>query len=451
MKENEGSSVDQGGPGKNLNRRTFLGMAGAAAVAPVFATRAHAGFTSSSSSNVIKFWNQPWGNTLFNQLDQQITLAYRPKSGLPKATYQEIQWANFLQTYTSAVSSNTGPAVSSGGGTQAFLFGSQGFIHYADHVLESWKSNGLYNDFLPGLIETMKTKKGYAAVPYNLDMRPAWYSPSLFQQAGATVPTDWQSFLNACAALKKINVYGFGIGAASSNGIGNHILTSFMINNGGGIFNEHQQPNLLTKANIDAINFVLECVHKGYTDPAAPSYTNANVNSQWSAQKFGMGFDTAGLAQNVGGTVGAALKVMSPLKSPSGHKGALFFPNNVMMYKNTPSVKGSEAFLTYYYKNMKPLWTQATGVGLPPLKSFTETTQFKSDPNMVKVIQEWLPVSKVWSAPGSDSLFLGVTTVDGTPAMINFAQEIFGGNTDARSALTTLQNAIKSNLQQLNQ
>ena len=449
MKTADEQTVEGGGPQSGVNRRKFLGMAGAAAAAPAFLSLGRAGASSSSSSgDVIKFWNQPWGNTSFNQLDQQITQAYQPKNGLPKATYQVIQWANFLQTYTSAVSSNTGPAVSSGGGTQAFLFAHQGFIHYADHVINSWKSNGLYNDFLPGLLNTMKTKQGYAAVPYNLDMRVLWYSPSLFQKAGATVPTDWQSFLNACAALKKIGVYGFGVGAGTGNGIGNQAIVSFMINNGGGLFDKHQQPNIVTQANIDAVNFVLECVHKGYVDPAAASYTNANVNSQWTAEKFGMGLDTAGLAQNVGGTVGGALKVMSPLKGPHGKKGMLFFPNNIMMYKNTPSTKGSEAFLTYYYKNMKPLWTQNTGVGLPVLKSLTETPEFKSDPNMVKVIQEWLPVSKTWAAPGSNSIFLGVTSVDGTTPMLNFAQSVLGGQTDAKSALTTLQNAVKANLQQ---
>jgi len=436
------------GRGKTISRRTFLGMTGAAAVAPAFATHGRTGFSSASSGDVIKFWNQPWGNPTFNQLDQQITQAYQPKNGLPKVTYQVIQWANFLQTYTSAVSSNTGPAVSSGGGTQAFLFAHQGFIHYADHLLDEWKGNGLYNDFLPGLVQTMKTKKGYAAVPYNLDMRVMWYSPSLLEKAGASVPTDWQSYLNTCEALKKIGVYGFGIGAGAGVYTGGHIIDSFMINNGGGLFDKHQQPNIVTQANIDAVNFVLECVHKGYVDPAAASYTNANVNSQWTAEKFGMGLDTAGLAQNVGGTVGAALKVMSPLKGPHGKKGALFFPNNIMMYKNTPSTKGSEAFLTYYYKNMKPLWTQNTGVGLPVLKSLTETPEFKSDPNMVKVIQEWLPVSKTWAAPGSNSIFLGVTSVDGTTPMLNFAQSVLGGQTDAKSALTTLQNAVKANLQQ---
>ncbi|MGH7919884.1 MAG: ABC transporter substrate-binding protein, partial [Candidatus Dormibacteraceae bacterium] len=235
-------------------------------------------------------------------------------------------------------------------------------------------------------------------------------------------------------------------GAGSGDYTGSHILVSFMINNGGGLFDKDQKPNCVTKANIEAMNFVLECVSKGYVDPASATYTNTNVEAQWTAQKFGIGWDTAGLGENVGGTVGPTLQVGSPLVGPSGKKGAIYFPNNIMMYKNTPSQKGSEAFLTYYYKHMTPLWTQATGVGLPVLKSITETSAFKANAINAKVISDWLPISHTWAWPGSDSLFYGVTAVDGTPLMNNFAQAILGGRTDAKSALTTLQSAIKQQL-----
>jgi multiple sugar transport system substrate-binding protein len=187
-------------------------------------------------------------------------------------------------------------------------------------------------------------------------------------------------------------------------------------------------------------------VKKGYVDPASSTYTSANVDSQWKARTFGMGYNTGGLANNIGGDVQPELQVMSPLKSPSGKQGALFFPNSIMMYKNTPSQEGSEAFLTYYYENMAPLWTKKTGIGLPPLKSITETPEFQSDPNNVKIIGEWQPVARTWAAPGGDALFFNVTTVDGTPAMDTFTQSILGGNTDSKSALTALQKAIEGNL-----
>lgn len=432
-----------------LSRRGFLTAAGgAAAVSALAACGGGAGGGGNGGNGgggggSLKFWNMPWGGTEFNPKDKEITEAYEPADGLPSAVYQEIQWANFTQTFSSAVASNTGPAVSSGGGTQAFLFESQGKIAYADNLLESWKENGLYDDFLPGLIDTMKVEGGYAAIPYNLDMRVMWYNTTLLEQAGAELPTDWPSYMAAAEKLKAIDVYAFGVGAGSGSFTGSHIMTSFMINNGGGLFNADHEPDCVTDRNIEAMEFVLEMVAKGYVDPGSVTYTSDNVQTQWKDRRFGMGWDGAGLASNVGGDVAAELAVNSPLTGPSGDQGALHFPNNIMMYTNTPSQEGSEAFLTYYYQNMASLWTEHTGIGLPPLKSIAETPEFQSDPNAVKIIEEWQPISKTWAAPGSEALFLGVTDVDGTPAMSTFTQTVLSGAATAEEALTTLQQALE--------
>ena len=429
--------------GTSFSRRRFLGIAGAVAATATLAA-CSAGGASGGSGKAIKFWNMPWGGTAFNPLDKKITVAYKPARGLDAATYQEIQWANFTQTFSSAVASNTGPAVSSGGGTQAFQFANQGSIAYADNLLDSWKKNGIYDDFFPGLVDTMKTDKGYAAVPYNLDVRVSWYNKTLLQDAGVQPPTDWNSYENVCAALKKNGVYGFGLGSGAGNFTGSHILTAFMINNGGGLFNADKKPDCVTPENIEAMQFVLGLVKAGYSDPAAATYTSANVQSQWKAKKFGFGWDGAGLPAGAVGDVSSDLVVGSPLASPSGKKGGLYFPNNIMMYKNTPSQPSSEAFLTYYYQNMKPLWTQNTGIGLPPLKSIAETAEFKSNANNVKIINEWQPIFKTWAAPGGTGLFYNIAnTVDGTAPMLTFTQAILGGTTDAKTALTTLQTSIE--------
>ena len=125
------------GSKSGLSRRSFLQLGAAAAALPVLAaceksgTSTGAGGSGGGSSEAIKFWNMPWGQTTFNPLDQKITEAYAPASGMPKVTYQVIQWANFNQTFASAVASKTNPAVSSGGGTQVFQFEAQGGISYA--------------------------------------------------------------------------------------------------------------------------------------------------------------------------------------------------------------------------------------------------------------------------------------------------------------------------------
>ena len=430
--------------GSAFSRRALVGTAGAAGLTALLAACSSGGGSKSGgSSKPIQFWNMPWGSTAFNPLDKKITTSYKPKSGLPSAQYQEIQWANFTTRFSSAVASNTNPAISSGGGTQAFLYESQGKIAYADDLYTTWKKNGIYADFLPGLVDTLKTKNGYAAIPYNLDMRVWWYNQSLLESAGADVPTDWDTFEAACKKLKAKGIYGYGTYSGAGGFTGFHTLVSHMINNGGGLFNADQKPDCVTDANIEAMTWVLGLVKNGYVDTRAGTYTAQNAQDQYKAKKFGMGWDTGGLAQNVGGAVGADLKVGSPLKK-DGKTGALFFPNNIMMYKNTPSKAGTEAFATYYYQNMKQLWTQKTGIGLPVLKSIAATPEFKSDANNVKILGEWQPISKTWGAPGSDTVFLNVTAVDGTAPGTTFAQTILGGRASARTALETLQKSLEA-------
>src|SRR5437016_6623579 len=105
----------------NTSRRGFLGLVGTSAAAAALAACSTGGGGGGASGS-LKFWNMPWGTPAFNTLDSKITLGYKPASGLPAASYQAIQWANFNQSFSSALASKTGPAVSSGGGTQAFQF-----------------------------------------------------------------------------------------------------------------------------------------------------------------------------------------------------------------------------------------------------------------------------------------------------------------------------------------
>jgi len=440
--------------GAGFTRRTLLAGAGSVAAATLLAACSTGPGTgggsgsSSGSGKPLKFWNMPWGPQAFLTEDKRITAAYKPAKGDPSVTYQQIQWANFTQSFSTAVAGNTNPAVSSGGGTTAFLFEKQGKIQYLDSLINGSDWSSIKSDFLPGLVDTMKTANGYAAVPYNLDMRVYWYRKDLLQKAGVNPPTTWDEFEKACAALKKMNIYGYGTYSGAGAFTGGHTLVSHMINNGGGLFNSSQEPDVVTPANIEAIEWVLGLVQNGYVDPKSAAYTSANAYTQMNANKFGMIWDGAGTPANVNPTVAANLVAGDPLTGPSGGKGALYFPNNMFIFKaNNPSIKGSEDFLTYYYKNMKTLWTKKTGIGLPPLKSIA-TAAYANDPNSTKIINDWQPISKTWGAPGQNTVFYNVTKVDGTQPMITFAQQVLGGSlkgkAGATKALTTLQNALQS-------
>ena len=244
----------------------------------------------------------------------------------------------------------------------------------------------------------MKTVKGYVAVPWQTDFRVWWYRKSLFDDAGAKVPTTWDELMTAGEALKKKGYFGWGDGAGAGNNIGAHTMVFMMINNGGGMFTPDGKLDVLNERNVEAIDFILQLVKAGISDPASVSYTNDNHLAQWKNKKFAFGIFTAGLDQSIGEPSGGDMLVASPLTGPHGDKASLAFGNNIMMYTNTPSQPGSEAFLDYYIKNMKTYWQQGVITGLPVLQSIVDLPEFQKSATKVKVIKEYQPITKTYGA-----------------------------------------------------
>jgi multiple sugar transport system substrate-binding protein len=435
--------VDVRSASANLSRRGFLGAMGAAAALPLLAAcgSSSGGSGSGSSAKSLKFWDMPWGGDQYNPAAKKLVATYKPTGSNLAATYQEIQWANFTQTFSSAIASKTGPAVSTGGGFQAFQYAQQGAIAYADNLIATFKKDGTYDDFLPNMIDAMKTQNGYAAVPWQLDIRVWWYNKAIFDQHNLQPPTTWDELKSVGAELKGKGYYGFAAGAGAGNNLGAHAMVMMMINNGGGLFGTDGKLNIVNDQNMQAMQFVHDLVKAKIVDPRSVSYTGDNQNSQWKSKKFAMGIDTAGLDGNIGDTSGD-LVLMKPLTSPNGGKACLVFENNIMMYKNTPSQASSEAFLGWYVKNMKAYWEQNLLSGLPVLKSIVALPGFQAQKNKVAAISDWVPVAKTYAAQGTE-LSPALAQVDGGQPLQAFTQTILGGG-DPKGALTTLQSTLSS-------
>lgn len=424
-----------------FSRRSLLGYAAIASALPLLAACSTGG-AGSGSSSALKFWDMPWGAGDFLKAEKSLIPTYKPAAGLPAAKYQLIQWDNFYQTFSSAVASKTGPAVSSGGGFQAFQLADQGAIAYADAVVAAMQKNGMVDDFIPGLLDSFKTDKGYVAIPWSIDIRVIWYRKSLLEKAGVEVPTDWDSLRTAGLALKKIGVYGFGTGAGSGNSIGNQSVMTMILNNGGGLFDEAGKPNTATPENIEAVDFLIGLAKDGIIDPNSISYTGENMLAQWKNKSFGIGVSNPGLATDVGETDGD-LQVTSPLTSSSGKKGTIVYIPNLMMYTNTPSQKGSEAFLLWYLQNIKTYWTSSVLGLLPAFKSIAATPEFQKNTTGVKIVNEWAPLAKTLAA-NSPKQFSALAALDGGSAINQFAQTVLTGKTSAKTALQDLQTGLEA-------
>lgn len=430
----------------NFSRRTFLAyVAALAPTVPLLAACSTGGGSGSGgggASTPLKFWDMPWGGDNFLNAEKALVKTYQPAGGLPTAEYQLIQWDNFYQNFSTAVASRSGPAVSSGGGFQAFQFADQGAIAYADKVVDAMKKDGTYDDFVPGLIDSFKTAKGYVAIPWAIDIRVLWYRKSLLEKAGTQVPTDWDSYRAAGRALKKIGVYGFGTGAGSGNSLGNQSIMTMILNNGGGLFDEGGKLNTVTDANVAAVDFIMSLAKDGIVDPNSVSYTSDNMLAQWKSNKFGMGVGYQGLTIDVGSTDGD-LAVMSPITSSSGKKGTIVYIPNLMMYTDTPSQEGSEAFLLWYVKNIKKYWTPGVVALLPAFKSIAATPEFQKDQDNVKIINEWAPLAKTLAA-NSPAQFSALAAVDGGSAINQFAQTVLAAQGTPTEALKKLEDGLRA-------
>lgn len=430
-----------------FTRRGILGFAGTAVLGTVLTACFPAGQATgsggaSSVAGPLKFWDLPWGTAAYADASTSLVAGFTPKTAAVTALqYQNVPWANYYQTFASAVASNSGPAVSTGGAFQGFQFAEQGFVAGADNLVAKLKASGAYADFLPNTVDAMKGKDGYVAVPFNIDVRALHYRESLLEKAGVDVPTDWDSLRAAASGLKAIGVVGFGL-AVGTTTAGAQVMLAMMHNNAGGFFTENGELDVMNDRNLETVEFLLAMAKDGLIDQAAISYSQDNLYSDWTSGRIGMGFGPAGLTARFADDQKPDVKVSMPLVGPHGDFGTFGAVNPLIMYTNTPSQEGSEEFLEWYLDNMSALWDAGIMNSIPARRSILELPSMaKNSSNMVAVANNWQQYARSF-AGASKIANGGLAAIDGGQAMTTFGQQVVQAKESAKSILQSLNDGI---------
>jgi len=158
----------------------------------------------------LQFWDMIWGPAEY--IDSGKALVARLNQEHPDitVTYRSIPWANWYQTFVTAIGSGTAPDLSTGAGYQAVQLYDQDAILPVDDVISKWKASGKLDDFLPKTVDTLKYKGHYVALPWAIGIRVWYYRKDLLEQAHVQPPANWQEFKAAAQALTnaKANRYG---------------------------------------------------------------------------------------------------------------------------------------------------------------------------------------------------------------------------------------------------
>jgi multiple sugar transport system substrate-binding protein len=386
-----------------------------------------------------------WGAPAYNVKAAALVKSYNathPHN--PPVTYQSTSWTDYYEKFAAAIASHTNPACSSGAGYQAFQFYDAGAIQPLDELVARFKTDGIAKDFYPGLLEAMRYKGHYVAIPWQLDIRVAYFRKSVLAKVGAAPPATWDDMLTLGAALKKKGYYLLATAGNPSFTGWQFLPAPFMIGNGGGFFNAKGEPDALQPANVEAVEFMLKLAKDGYLNPESVEFDQASFQSLFGSGKAALTFQSPEPTVFYSPSVNADIGVMSPIKSTTGKTGTLYWVNNLMAYTGVSyDLNGMYEWYTAYESLMKAYWQQELIQALPVRKSFGSIPQVADNPTLSNPLKEWLPVAKTTAAQGQ-SLSPGLNALEGSTALPIFTQEIIRGQQSATSILKALQPALES-------
>ncbi len=435
----------------SLSRRQFLGVGGAIAASGTVALRGGGlskllsgplARASSTKAAPITFWDMEWGAAAYNIEGAALAKQYNAANpNNPAVTYQAVTWDNVYEKFASAIASKTNPDCSSGSGYQAFQFSQQGVIQPLDDLVAMFEKDGIAADFHPGLLEVMRYKGHYVAIPWEIDIRVLYYRKSLLSQVGGTAPTTWDELLSLGKALKKKGIFLYNTGGNPSFN-GWQDIVPFMLGNGGGFFNAKGEPDALQDANMEAVEFLLQLSKDGYIDPESIDFDQTEFQAAFGSGKVAFCYGGPKFGADYSPSVAADLVCTSPLKSPSGQTGTIYWVNNLMAYKGSYDLQGMYDWYVAYETLMKAYWAKGLVTGLPVRKSFGSIPSVANNPQISIPLKEWLPVAKTTAALGS-SLSPGLNALEGSNGLAVMTQQIIRGSDSAKSILSTLQPAIE--------
>jgi len=420
-----------------LSRRTILaGVTGSAALG--LTAGCSGGGGSDATSGTIKFWDTVWGPTEYIAKGADLVGSYSSRSGSFSAAYQSVDWGNWYQTFSSALASGTGPAVSSGASTQPYQFYDQGQIAPSDDLYASFEADGTLDDYQDGAFDTLRYKDVLVAMPWAYDLRTFWYRPSLLEKAGADVPTDWDELRQAGLKLKSIGVSGFGV-APTPAAQNYKQFTAMCVNNGSPVIDEEGNVNCLSDGFVEATEFCLSLAVDGIIRPDMVGYTSANLYSEIGNGSVGITAANAGANSSVPAQVRSDFAMMSPLTGPGGSRNFSGSVQSIQMYLNTPSQAESEAFLAWYLDANKVYWQEQLTLLVPVRKSVLESIK-DTTPTTYKAGTEYGPNAQ----PEFGRKFTTATArYDASPALTEWAQRIVQGDGTARELCERLQQALE--------
>jgi multiple sugar transport system substrate-binding protein len=422
------------------NRRTLLKGVAGLGLATGLGGRAIGHPVSAQDAASLEFWDMVWGPPEYIDTNEALVSRFNEANPDIQVAYRSTPWANWYQTFTTAIGAGTAPDVSTGAAYQAVQFYDQGAVAAVDDVVAALDSSGALADFLPSTIERLHYDDHYVAVPWAIDIRILYYRKDLFEAAGVEPPATWEDFAAAAAEVTRGDQqYGYVLAGAENGGV--HNILAFTLNNGGGLFTAERGVNLMDERNVEALQFLSDLVASGAVHPASAGYTGDDSLKAFSQGDAAMILSNPGLETRFP-DIADQIGILEPLTSPSGEQGTVSWVNNVMLYEQSENKDQAMEFLLWRLDNLLPLWTEGHVTQIPVRQSIADDPFLADNPNMTFIIENWVPVGKGTGAL-AEGIFPVLNEVEGEGVLQTLAQDLLQGM-DVQEAMQKADERLKS-------
>ena len=167
------------------------------------------------------------------------------------------------------------------------------FAAYATEGLlepvSQWCPEELYNDFFPSFIDQSVIDDTVWAVPDLASARALFYNVDMFNEVGVEVPTTWAELEDVSQAILDYyngEVYPWGIDMTTDEG--QAAFAYYTWGNGGGFVDADGNWAVSSPENVEAIEYALGLVSKGFTNPNPATQTRYDLQDMFAAGKLAM-------------------------------------------------------------------------------------------------------------------------------------------------------------------
>ena len=200
-----------------------------------------------------------------------------------KLNLQVVSWNDVYTEVSTRISNNNAPDI----------LNIDVFANYATEGLllpvKDYCPEDLYEDFFPSFIAQSVIDDTVWAVPDLASARALYVNTDILDEVGVEVPTTWAELEDVCQAIVDFyggDIYPWGIDMTTDEG--QAAFSYYVWNNDGGFVDADGNVALNSDKNVEAIEFAIGLVNKGYTNPNPATQTRYDLQDMFGAGKLAM-------------------------------------------------------------------------------------------------------------------------------------------------------------------